>query len=206
MTTYHRAFTALGMLAASAALALGASPAGATSSSLPYGPGPQDHYTVQKQPAPGTCHYRHDHAQPLPDSHCTPGALNPKVTTRTLKATICNPHGYTSKIRPPASVTGREKIANAASYGYKTDKASLHDAEYDHLVSLQLGGDPNDPRNLWVEPPSPGHRPGAGPNNDKDKVETRLHTAICNGRVTLAAAQQAIASNWVTAEQRLGLK
>lgn len=102
MTTYHRAFTAAGMLAASAALGLGARPAGATGSSLPYGPGPQDHYTVQKQPPPGTCHYRHDHTQPLPDSHCTPGALNPKVTTQTLKATICDPHGYTSKIRPPS--------------------------------------------------------------------------------------------------------
>ena len=28
----------------------------------------------------------------------------------------------------------------------------MGDAEYDHLISLQLGGDPNDYRNLWVEP------------------------------------------------------
>ncbi|WP_438827975.1 hypothetical protein [Streptomyces tropicalis] len=139
----------------------------------------------------------------MPDGRCTPGALNPKVTARTLASTICNPHGYTSRIRPPVSVTGKEKTANARSYGFT---GSLHDAEYDHLVSLELGGDPNDPRNLWVEPPSPGHRPGSGANNDKDKVETHLHTAICSGRVTLAAAQKAIATNWVSAEAKLGLK
>ncbi len=83
---------------------------------------------------------------------------------------------------------GKEKTANAKSYGYT---GSMRDAEYDHLISLQLGGDPNDPGNLWVEPPSPGHGSGAGPNNPKDAVETHLHTAICGGTVTLAAAQQA---------------
>ena len=202
MTRYQHVLAVACPLAASTALVFSGAAVGATASGLPYGPGPQAHYTVQKQPAPGTCHYSSYKSQPLPDRHCTPGALNPKVTTSTLKATICNPHGYTSKIRPPASVTGREKVANARSYGFKTDKASLHDAEYDHLVSLQLGGDPNDPRNLWIEPPSPGHTPGAGPNNDK----THLHTAICNGSVTLAAAQKAIATNWVTAETKLGLK
>jgi hypothetical protein len=70
---------------------------------------------------------------------------------------------------------------------------------------LQLGGDPNGPRNLWVEPPSPGHKPGAGPNNPKDAVETHLHTAICHGTVTLTAAQHAIATDWTTAESVLGI-
>ncbi|WP_370146877.1 hypothetical protein [Streptacidiphilus sp. EB129] len=125
------------------------------------------------------------------------------MTQATLATTICRSGGYTGTIRPPVGVTNKEKAANARSYGYS---AALHDAEYDHLISLQLGGDPNDPRNLWVEPPSPGHTPGAGPNNPKDAVETRLHTAICSKQVTLAAAQQAIDTDWSTAEQRLGLK
>jgi len=42
-----------------------------------------------------------------------------------------------------------EKRANAASYGYS---GSLPDIEYDDLVSRELGRDPNDARNLWVEP------------------------------------------------------
>ncbi len=70
---------------------------------------------------------------------------------------------------------------------------------------MQLGGDPNDPRNLWVEPPSPGHKAGAGPNNPKDAVETKLHTAVCAGTTTLSQAQQAIATDWPTALKTLGI-
>jgi hypothetical protein len=36
-------------------------------------------------------------------------------------------------------------------------------------------------------------------------VETKLHTAVCSGQVTLAAAQQAIVTDWTTAFSRLGL-
>lgn len=170
---------------------------------LALGAGPQKSYTFQEQPAAASCHYGDDHGEPLPDPKCTPGAVSPAVTQDTLATTICRSGGYTGTIRPPVNITNREKAANAKSYGYN---GPLHDAEYDHLISLQLGGDPNDPRNLWIEPPSPGHKPGAGPNNPKDAVETRLHTAICKKQVTLLAAQQAIVSDWATAEQVLGLK
>ncbi|MFJ5674541.1 hypothetical protein [Streptomyces sp. NPDC093097] len=177
--------------------------ASAPSGAIAVGPGPQSAYTVQQQPGPGTCHVRYTaDKQPLPDPKCTPGATNPKVTPQTLKTTICR-SGYTKDIRPPVSITNREKTANAKAYGYT---GPLHDAEYDHLISLQLGGDPNDPRNLWVEPPSPGHKPGAGPNNPKDGVENRLKAAICSGRTDLAKAQQAITHDWTTALSSLGLK
>ncbi|WP_280717002.1 hypothetical protein [Kitasatospora sp. MAP5-34] len=176
----------------------------AAGGAIPVGAGPQSAYTAQAQPAPGTCHYRYTTAkQPLPDAACTPGVTSPAVTQATISSTICKAGGYTSAIRPPVNVTGKEKAANAASYGYT---GPMGDAEYDHLISLQLGGDPNDPRNLWVEPPSPGHVPGKGPNNPKDAVETHLHTAICKGQVTLAAAQQAVAADWTTAEAKLGVK
>ncbi|WP_246213727.1 hypothetical protein [Kitasatospora viridis] len=171
---------------------------------IPMGAGPEPSYTAAAQPAPGSCHVRHTpDGQPLPDPACTPGALSPAVTQENIKDTICRPGGYTSTIRPPVNVTNKEKAENAKSYGYT---GPMGDAEYDHLISLQLGGDPNDPRNLWVEPPSPGHVPGKGPNNPKDSVETHLHTAVCKGQVTLAAAQQAIATDWTTAEAKLGLK
>ncbi|MFD8753568.1 hypothetical protein ACFV0O_21730 [Kitasatospora sp. NPDC059577] len=167
------------------------------------GPGPKSSYEVQPQPAPGSCHYRYTaDKQPLPDPNCTPGAISPAVSQDNLKDTICKTGGYTSGIRPPANLTGKEKAENAKSYGYT---GPMGDAEYDHLISLQLGGDPNDARNLWIQPPSPGHVPGKGPNNPKDSVETHLHTAICKGQVTLAAAQQAIATDWTTAEVKLGI-
>ncbi|GAA2522758.1 hypothetical protein GCM10010276_87290 [Streptomyces longisporus] len=66
------------------------------------------------------------------------------------------------------------------------------------VISLQLGGDSNDYRDLWVEPADPGHK-GSGVNNKKDPVETKLHTALCNGQITLSAAQQAIVTDWTTA-------
>ncbi|MFF0013352.1 hypothetical protein [Streptomyces sp. NPDC005374] len=163
---------------------------------IAVGAGPQKHYTVQQQPAAGSCHYRYEHGEPLEDPTCTPGAISPAVTQANLKSTICRKGGYTSGIRPSTYVTGKEKKLNAASYGFT---GRMGDAEYDHLISLQLGGDPNDPRNLWVEPADPGHPKGAGVNNKKDPVETKLHTAVCNGKVTLAAAQRAIVTDWSTA-------
>lgn len=54
-------------------------------------------------------------------------------------------------------------------------------------------------------PPSPGHKAGSGPNNDKDKVENRLHTAVCANTVTLAQAQTAITTDWTTALTHLHL-
>ncbi|MCX4597281.1 XdhC family protein [Streptomyces sp. NBC_01549] len=140
--------------------------------------------------------------EPLEDPACTPGAISPAVTQANVKSTICRKGGYTSGIRPSTTVTGKEKTLNAASYGYK---GPMGDAEYDHLISLQLGGDPNDPRNLWVEPPDPGHKRGGGVNNRKDPEETKLHTAVCAGKVSLTAAQKAIVTDWTTALSTLGL-
>jgi hypothetical protein len=160
---------------------------GVATADVAIGPGPTN-YTEQPQPSPGTCHYRTAaEGETLPDPNCTPGAISPKVTPDTLDTTICKT-GYTKSIRPPASITAAEKRANAAAYGYT---GSLKDVEYDHLVPLELGGDPNDPRNLWIEP-------GASPN-PKDGVESRLHELVCEGRVPLAAAQDAIATDWTTA-------
>jgi hypothetical protein len=41
--------------------------------------------------------------------------------------------------------------------------------------------------------------------NPKDLLERLLHDAVCAHTVTLAAAQQAIAADWMSATQRLGL-
>ena len=91
----------------------------------------------------------------MPDRRCTPGARNPKVKPSTLATTICKP-GYTASIRPPSSVTAVEKRANAVPYHYR---GSLRQAEYDHLIPLELGGDPND-RSV---PSRPASRPGCTP-------------------------------------------
>ena len=51
----------------------------------------------------------------------------------------------------------------------------------DHLISLELGGDPTDPRNLWPEP-----YPRAAA---VDKIENELNAQVCSGALTLASAQ-----------------
>jgi hypothetical protein len=62
------------------------------------------------------------------------------------------------------------------------------------LISPRLGGDPNDYRNAWVE----DYR-GSFNAHDKDRLENYLHQAVCSGQMTLRAAQEAIATNWVKA-------
>lgn len=159
------------------------------------GPGPMAIYSVQAQPPPGSCHYSFVGTFPLPDPNCTPGAINPDVTQSNIDSTICT-DGYAASIRPPESVTEPEKEANAQSYDYT---GPLSTAEYDHLIPLELGGDPNDPKNLWVEP---NDNPAASSvNNTKDVLEDVLNELVCSGQITLFTAQYAISSNWVTAYQ-----
>ncbi|MGY4921874.1 hypothetical protein [Streptomyces sp. 900105755] len=157
---------------------------------------------MQQQPAAGSCHYHYEKGEPLEDPACTPGAISPAVTQANLKTTICRKGGYTSGVRSFAYVTGKEKRLNAASCGCT---GAMGEAEYDHLISLQFGGEPNDPLNLWVEPTDRGHKTSQGVNNLKDPVETTLHTAVRAGNVTLAQAQHAIVTDWTTALTTLGL-
>lgn len=65
------------------------------------------------------------------------------------------------------------------------------DYEEDHFISLDLGGNPTDPRNLWPQSYKP--KPGAG---EKDVVERYLHAQVCSGRMTLTDAQHAIVADW----------
>lgn len=172
----------------------------AFAATIPLGAGPQATYTVQAQPAPGSCTYRYldkSAGQVLPDASCNPGARNPDVTQSTIDTTICQ-SGYTTSIRPSTSITSKEKAADALSYGYT---GSLSYAEYDHFIPLELGGDPNDARNLWVEP---NKSSATSVNNPKDSIETKLKTLVCKGEVTLSAAQQAIVTNWTTALATVG--
>lgn len=145
-------------------------------------------------PAPGTCHYGTSaNGYVLQDATCTPGAINTAVTQSNIQSTICTT-GYTTTVRPPVSITEPAKSLSMSAYG---SPGTLSDYEYDHLVPLELGGS-SDVRNLWPEP-------YAGGSYTKDGVEARLNHVVCSGQVTLAAAQQAIATNWTTAEAVLGV-
>ena len=108
----------------------------------------------------------------------TPGVLNPDVTQANVRSTVCR-RGWTSTIRPPISYTNALKRRQMRQYG---EKGSLSDYQEDHLISLELGGSPTDPRNLWPEP-----YPRA---SQMDQIENELNSEICDGQLTLAQAQQ----------------
>jgi hypothetical protein len=108
----------------------------------------------------------------------TPGVLNPNVSQATLAATICN-HGWTRTIRPPTTYTGALKRRQLREYGLA---GPLSGYQEDHLISLELGGHPTDPRNLWPEPYPRAAR--------VDTIENELNARVCSGALSLDAAQR----------------
>jgi hypothetical protein len=108
----------------------------------------------------------------------TPGALNTDVTQATVEETVCKA-GWTRTVRPPTDYTNELKRTQMQEYGRAGD---LADYQEDHLISLELGGHPTDPRNLWPEP-----YPRAA---DVDREENRLNDAVCSGDLSLTEAQQ----------------
>jgi hypothetical protein len=107
-----------------------------------------------------------------------PGVLNPDVTQADIRSTVCT-HGWTATVRPPVSYTNALKLRQMRTYGESGPPSGYQE---DHLISLELGGDPTDPRNLWPEP-----YPRA---SDMDQIENQLNAKVCSGALTLAQAQQ----------------
>ena len=113
-------------------------------------------------------------AEIYPDPARTPGAANPQVTQRNIKDNICNPQWSTKLVRPPSEYTSKLKRKQLREYGdtvhqtraelvnpstgkLDTTRCLAHSDnmacyEEDHLIPLEDGGDPTDPRNLWPEP------------------------------------------------------
>ena len=107
----------------------------------------------------------------------TPGVLNPDVTQANIRSTICR-RGWTSTIRPPESYTNALKEKQMRLYG---ETGPLSAYQEDHFISLELGGNPTDPRNLWPEP-----YPRAA---QMDQTENQLNAEVCSGQLTLAQGQ-----------------
>ena len=117
-----------------------------------------------------------------PDRRCSPGAYYAKMT----KAVLCSPSFRTGSVRDvPQSV----KFDVEREYGM-TPRPYGSTLEIDHIVSLEIGGS-NDIANLFPEQvrPSPGYRVN-------DKLENKLHDLVCDGAMTLRAAQRGIVTSW----------
>jgi len=127
-----------------------------------------------------------------PNRVLTPGLANPEITQDNIQVTICGHYWSTKSVRPPAGYTNRLKIEQIQEYG--DQDTDPRDYEEDHLIPLELGGDPWSPQNLWPEPyvasiPEGGAR-------FKDHVENYLHERVCAGGISLPTAQQEIATDW----------
>jgi hypothetical protein len=107
----------------------------------------------------------------------TPGVLNPDITQTSIGETICT-RGWTRTIRPPSDYTNALKARQMREYGVG---GSPSDYQEDHLISLELGGHPTDPRNLWPEP-----YPRA---SEVDAIENDLNRRVCSGELSLERAQ-----------------
>jgi hypothetical protein len=142
---------------------------------------PRETVTVTAQ----GCYYLDNKA----DRHCTPGAINPAVTQDNIHQTICV-KGWTDTVRPPSSYTNTLKMVQLSRYGQPQQPKNY---EEDHLIALEIGGDPTNPDNLWPEPRKGKAGTTAG---DKDPEEGRLHAAVCSGSMDLATAQQTVLLNW----------
>lgn len=112
----------------------------------------------------------------LPIRSLTPGAV------LTTDVRVIRQPGYARTVR---NVTSQEKAAVAAAYRYTGPSSGV---EYDHLVSLELGGS-NDQTNLWPQPIAEAHI--------KDRLENYLRAQVVAGRMSLPDVQRRIATDWI---------
>jgi hypothetical protein len=122
-----------------------------------------------------------------------PGATNPDVTQDNIQTTICK-SGFTGTIRPSVSYTNKLKKEQMQKYNLPGKPS---DYEEDHLISLEIGGSPTDPNNLWPETYA-----GEWGARKKDRIENKLHKMVCSNDISLRDAQIAISTNWIDAYKK----
>jgi hypothetical protein len=143
--------------------------------------------------AQANCSPKMSHGFSIPDSACTPGAINPTVTLKVLQS-----GDFKTGCERNKASTMKEKNATYDEYNIthpEDNRGQNQTCELDHLVSLELGGaDTVD--NIW---------PQCGPNDValaqryfkiKDSVENYLAVQVREGQIDLAEAQHGIVQDW----------
>ncbi len=126
---------------------------------------------------------------PNPDRACSPGAYYSGL----IKSVLCSTRFHTSSI---GNVSESEKHQVETEYRM-APKSYGSTLEIDHIVSLELGGS-NEVANLFPE--KANSDPGF---HVKDKLENEAHRWVCSGKISLHAAQVAIATNWQSFYKRV---
>jgi hypothetical protein len=122
----------------------------------------------------------------IPNRSLTPGATRP-VTV----GDVCS-MAHEEVVRDVPSSLRQEVFKE---YGIVNPRPE--DYEIDYLIAPGLGG-ADDIHNLWPEPTSSS----SWNAHVKDALEERLHQLVCSGELDLPTAQQAIASDWITAYKK----
>ena len=121
----------------------------------------------------------------LPNRRCSPGAYSSRLT----KAVICSRRFHIRNLR---RISRAEKYAVEREYGLPAG-SYRHALEIDHIVPLRLGGS-NSMANLFPEEYAFAN--GSPGFVVKNKLDRRMHTLVCAGRMRLRTAQRRIAADW----------
>jgi hypothetical protein len=130
---------------------------------------------------------------PVPDPGCTPGAINPTVTSAILRDPMFSTHCLRND-----AISADEKKTTYKTYGLAEppiNGGANETCELDHLVPLELGGAVT-PDNVWPQCGPPGVMLDARYFKEKDKVEEYLAVMVRMGKMDLLGAQKGIASDW----------
>lgn len=129
----------------------------------------------------------------VPDPEKIPGATDPAVSQANIGETICRP-GY-----PQGRAQDTTALATLARRQLAVDHPGedLAAFQLDPLIPVSLGGDPQNPRNLWLQ-----RVKGAAGAARKDTLQQLLHGMVCAREMPLAEAQSAVAKDWPGAWKR----
>jgi hypothetical protein len=114
--------------------------------------------------------------------------LDERVTQESVSETICRP-GYADTVAPPFNKLMAHKDRMLAARGINANNAPAF--ALDRHVPIVLGGSPDAPSNLDL-------LPWAGQQGERRKARAAvaLKRCVCEGKLSLAEAQAAIAGNW----------
>jgi hypothetical protein len=130
----------------------------------------------------------------LPDRELTPGAVNSaivgdptgkSVMVNGVEANICA-KDFTADSYKKATEAMKRQVCD--EYGQK-DCLETKKGGVDHLVPLEIGGE-DTIKNLWWLP-EPDY------NVKVHKVNDKLKTMVCSGKIDLKTAQSIVEHNWV---------
>jgi hypothetical protein len=121
--------------------------------------------------------------------------LDERVTQHSVADTICKP-GYADTVSPPLDEMLAHKNRLLAQRGIDTDDSTEY--ALDRRVPILLGGSPDAADNFDLLPWG-GHRG----ERRKELLAAKLKRCVCAGKMSLSAAQAAIAGDWPAQYARL---